>query len=126
MGRLGGAKSRSRSLRAPCEALLASVRRWMLPVLEPPFSAEGCASAHRCSVTWYVGALVAQPMRALARDCLRDFCRAARRYAASFTVTVKIGSSHSSDGREHIGEAIPRQGAPSVAACALVLAEPAL
>ena len=126
MGRLGGAKSRSRSSRAPCEALLASVRRWMLPVLEPPFSAEGCASAHRCSVAWYVGALVAQPMRALARDCVRDFCRAACRYAASFTVTVKGGSSHSSGRREHIGQAILRQGALLVVSPAAVLAEPAL
>ena len=65
-------------------------------------------------------------MRALALDGLRDFCRAARRYAASFTVTVKGGSSHSSGRREHIGQAILRQGALLVASPAAVLAKPAL
>ena len=65
-------------------------------------------------------------MHALARDYLHDFCRAARRYSASVTGTVKRGSSHSSGGREHIGHAILRQGEPLAALAAAVLAEPAL
>ena len=53
----------------------------------------------------------------------RMFDVARTQNAAFFTATVKVASSHSSDWREHTGQAILRQGAPSIAACALVLAE---
>ena len=65
-------------------------------------------------------------MHALAHDCLCDFCRVARRYAASVTATVSSGSSHSSGRREHIGKDILRQGVLLVASPVAVLAEPAL
>ena len=64
-------------------------------------------------------------MRAFARDCLHDFCRVARRYAASVTATVKIGRVHSSRRRGRVGKALLKAGALRTASAVAGSAEPA-
>ena len=68
---------------------------------------------------------MAQLVHALAHDCLCDFCRVARRYAASVTATVKSGRVHSSRRRGRIGKALLEAGALLIASAVAGSAEPA-
>ena len=64
-------------------------------------------------------------MHALARDCLRDFCRVTRMYAAFVTATVNSGRVHSSRRRGRIGKVLLKAGALLTASAVAGSAEPA-